>query len=186
MTQKNENDLVILFSGGADSILMMEMAKSLGKTPLAAIINYHQLHSHEIIKAEKYCIKKHVKYEIVELKNYIVKSGLVTGEKNTYENVHEMWVPARNTIFLSIAAGIAESSGIKNIWIGADMDDYYNKFPDCLQDYIGQINELFKIAFSYPIFVEAPLLGFSKENVLKMLKYYGIKDDEMFSGYGEL
>jgi 7-cyano-7-deazaguanine synthase len=179
-------DLVILFSGGADSVLLMELAKSIKRKPLALIIDYKQLHSKELEKAQEYCIKNKIEYKIVNLENYNVRSGLTTGEKATYKGVHDMNVPARNTIFLSIAAGIAESNNIKKIWFGADMDDYYNKFPDCFQNYIEKINELFKIAFSYPIFVEAPLLGFSKDNVKSMLNFYMIKENEIFSGYGDI
>lgn len=180
-----KEDLVILFSGGADSILLMELAKSMKKTPLALMMNYGQLNIEELDKAQRYCLKNNIKYEIVELKNYNVKSGLTTGEKGAYEGVNKMNVPARNTIFLSIAAGLAESNNINKVWLGSDMSDFYNKFPDCYQSYIGNINELFDIAFSYPIFVEAPLLGFSKANVLSMLKYYGVKNEDIFSGYGE-
>jgi 7-cyano-7-deazaguanine synthase len=180
-----DENIVVLFSGGADSVLLMEMAKSMGKIPLAVMINYHQKHIEELTIAEKYCFKNKIKYEEIGLKNYNVRSGLTTGEKGIYNNVSEMNVPARNTIFLSIAAGISESNSINKVWIGCDMDDYYHKFPDCFQDYIGKINDLFKIAFSYPITVEAPLLGFSKENVLLMLKYYKIDELDIYSGYGE-
>jgi 7-cyano-7-deazaguanine synthase len=107
------------------------------------------------------------------------------GTKGTYEGVSIYNIPARNTIFLSIAAGIAESMKIDKIWIGADMSDFYHLFPDCTQVYIGKINELFKIAFSYPIFVEAPLIGFSKETVLKLLELAGVRKEDFYSGYGE-
>jgi len=181
-----KEDIVVLFSGGSDSVLLMEICKSIGKKPLAVMINYSQINIGELNKAKEYCEKNEIKYKLIELKNYDVRSGLTTGEKGIYENVNEYNVPARNTIFLSIAAGIAESENINNIFIGCDMTDFYGKFPDCYQSYIGKIKELFKIAFSHPINVEAPLLGFSKENVNLMLKFYGIKEEDVFSGYGEL
>lgn len=180
-----KEDLVILFSGGADSILLMELSKRMGKTPLALLIDYNQLHIKELDKAIEYCKNNNIDFKKVKLYDYNVRSGLTTGEKGIYDGVHEMNVPARNTIFLSIAAGIAESNNIKTIWFGADMEDYYNKFPDCLQDYVGKINELFKISFSYPIMVEAPLLGFSKENVLLLLEWMGVEKNSIYSGYGE-
>ena len=180
-----KENLVILFSGGADSVLLMEMAKSMEKIPLALMINYGQKHIEELTKAVKYCRKNNIKYREVDLCNYNVRSGLTTGEKGTYEGVHVMNVPARNTIFLSIAAGIAESNNIQEIWYGADWSDRENLFPDCYQEYIFRMNNLLEIAGVKPIKVYAPLLGFTKDYVLSMLKYYGVKEEEYFSGYGE-
>jgi 7-cyano-7-deazaguanine synthase len=178
-------DLVILYSGGADSTLLLKMAQSMDRKVFALMIDYGQLHIRELEYAKNICKQENIEYTVVELKNYNVKSGLTTGEKGSYQGVHEMNVPARNTIMLSIAAGIAESKGSKEVWIGCDMSDFYGKFPDCVQSYIGEINNLFKIAFSYPIVVEAPLLGFKKEMILKMLETYGITEDKLFTGYRE-
>ena len=180
-----KSKVVILYSGGADSILLIEFAKKMKKGIYALLIDYGQLHKEELEFAEKYCKNNKIEYQKVTILDYNVKSGLTTGEKNLYEGVHSHNVPARNTIFLSIAAGIAESNKIDTIWIGPDMSDFYGEFPDCKQVYIGKINEVFKIAFSYPIIVEAPLLGMSKEMVLSLLDYFGIKMNEIFSGYGQ-
>ena len=180
-----KENLVILFSGGADSVLLMEMARSMGKTPLAVIINYQQLHAEEISKAEKYCINNNITYQIVELKNYNVKSGLTTGEKGLYEGVAEQNVPARNSIFISIAYGLAEANNITEIWFGADWSDREHLFPDCYQEYIIRMNNILEIAGVRPIKVYAPVLGLTKEHVLSMLKYYGVKDKDIYSGYGE-
>ncbi len=95
-------------------------------------------------------------------------------------------MPARNSIFLTIAAGIAESKGLNEIWIGCDMSDFYGEFPDCKQEYIGKMNEVFKIAFSYPIKIIAPLLGLEKEIILEILhKSFDIKEENLYSGYKE-
>jgi 7-cyano-7-deazaguanine synthase len=178
--------VAILFSGGADSVLLVELAKSIKKDILCILVSYGQHHIAELDTAKKYLNKHKLDNITIEIKGYDVNSGLTgSGEKSLYQGVNTNNVPARNTIFLSLAAGICESRNISNIWIGCDMDDFYNKFPDCFQSYISEVNNLFKIAFSYPISVGAPLLGFSKGNVLSMLQYYGIKMDEIYSGYGE-
>lgn len=179
-------DTIILFSGGADSTLMLKLALSFNLNPLCLLIDYGQKHIAELDKAVELCMKNSVMYTTVSLKDYNVNSGLTgSGDKNLYEGVHSHNVPARNTIFLAIAAGIAESRRVKKVWIGCDSDDYYNEFPDCKQEYIGKMNEVFKIAFSYPIEIEAPLLGMNKANILKMLKKFGVEENEIFSGYGE-
>jgi len=181
-------DVLILYSGGADSRLMIEFAKQLNKTPFCVIINYEQLHEKEL-KFARDQLESMIPgyYQQVYLENLMINSGLTgDGVKNDSGEVHEMYVPGRNTIFLSIAFSIAEYRGIDTIWIGSDWDDRLNLFPDCYQDYIVAANDMFKIAGPKPIKVEAPLMGLSKENILKMLKNRGIKESEIFSGYGDL
>jgi 7-cyano-7-deazaguanine synthase len=184
----SEFDLVILFSGGADSRLLLELAHDMGKRPYCVLIDYGQKHIKELECATTQLNNMKIPFIKISIKNLNIKSGLTgDGAKGLYKNVSIYNVPARNSIFLTIAAGIAESENIKCIWIGCDMDDFYNKFPDCKQSYIGKINELFSIALSEPIVVEAPLLGLSKENVLKLLDMkYNVKKDEIYSGYGEV
>jgi len=97
-----------------------------------------------------------------------------------------MYVPFRNTIFLSLASSIAENNNINKIWFGPDWSDNLGDFPDCKQDYINKFNDMLKIAGSTQITVEAPLLGFTKENIIKLLDSFGIDSQEYFSGYGSL
>jgi len=186
MIQKNKNDLVILFSGGADSVLLVELAKKIKLNPYCIMIDYEQKHIEELNVGKRYLEREYIPYNIITVSGLEINSALTGNcEKGKYENVSIWNVPFRNTIFLSIAAGIAENLGIKEIWIGCDMSDYYGKFPDCYQSYIAEINSLFKIAGAYPIEVNAPLLGFTKDMVISMLNSFAISEKEYFSGYGE-
>jgi|GEM_PF-1533065 len=179
-------DLVILFSGGADSILLAQLAKDLGKNPLFVLIDYEQLHREELEYAQRYLKKNCLPYRVVMLHNLGITSGLTgSGVKGRFEGVHTMHVPSRNLMFISIAASIAEDLGIDTIWHGADWSDYLNEFPDCKQEWFGRVNKVLQINGPKPIKIEAPLLGFSKENVLKLLDGC-VNPDEMFSGYGSL
>ena len=180
-------DLVILFSGGADSILMLEFAKSMKRIPHCVLISYEQLHKEELDFAFQYCTKNEISFQIVNLQGLNFQSALTgEGEKGRFEGVSEYNVPARNTIFLSIASGIAENMGIHEVWLGADMSDREHLFPDCYQDYIIKMNELLKLGLATDVKVNAPLLGFTKEMVLEMLeKQYNVKKEDMYSGYGE-
>lgn len=183
---KVKSDLVVLYSGGADSTLLIEIANKIGKTPYCVLIDYGQLHKEELKFAEEQCVKRNLEYRKITISGYNVDSGLTgSGEKGMYEGVSIYNVPARNSIFLSIACGVAESLNIKTVWIGCDMSDYYGHFPDCKQEYIGKVNDVFSIAFSYPIQVEAPLLGLTKEMVVHLLQSFGVNEKELYSGYGE-
>jgi len=180
-------DVVILFSGGADSVLMVEMAYAFGFTPYCVLIDYEQLHINELTMAEKYLRKDDIAFRTVKLHGLGVQSGLTgRGEKGRFEGVHEMHVPSRNLMFVGIAASIAEDIGIDLIWYGADFSDYINRFPDCMQAWFGSMNEVLEINGPGPIRLEAPLSGLTKETILDMLESKGITDDQMFSGYGNL
>jgi 7-cyano-7-deazaguanine synthase len=180
-------DLLVLFSGGADSVLMLEFAKFLNKKPYCVLVNYEQLHSQELDSAYEYLRSEGIDWRTVTLKGLGINSGLTgNGVKNTTGDVHEMYVPGRNTIFLSIAFSIAEDMGIDTIWHGADFSDRLNLFPDCYQEYFVAFNDMLKWAGPKDIKVEAPLIGLTKENILKMLESIGVDMKGIFSGYGDL
>ena len=175
----------MLYSGGADSRLMIELALQAGKVPYCIMVNYGQKHLMELHYAIKQLLDLNVKYRIIKFPQLGINSGL-TGNMTEamWNNVHSMNVPARNSWLLTLAAAIAESMDIQEIWIGCDMSDYYGEFPDCKQEYIGRINKLFEIAFTQPISVEAPLLGMKKELILNILKnYYEVQLTDIYSGY---
>lgn len=180
-----DRDLVILYSGGSDSLLMVNLALDLGKKPLCVLIDYGQVHIKELDFAKDQLNKLRVEWIVIQVKNPTINSGL-TGDcvANISEEVHEMHVPGRNTIFLSLAFSIAENEGIDTIWIGCDWSDRVGLFMDCYQEYLVKINELFKLAGPKEIKVEAPLLGWSKEMVLDYLeKQHSLIEEDFFSGY---
>jgi 7-cyano-7-deazaguanine synthase len=180
-------DLVILFSGGADSVLLHLLARDMGKTPLFVLIDYQQLHREELEYAQRYIKKQCLPYRIVMLHNLGITSGLTgSGAKGRFEGVHTMHVPSRNLMFISIAASIAEDLGIDTIWHGADWSDYLNEFPDCKQEWFGRVNKVLQINGPKPIKLEAPLCGLSKENIMTLLKQAEVEIGEIFSGYGSL
>lgn len=185
--EKTKPDLVILFSGGADSVLLHLLANDMGKTPLFVLIDYQQLHREELEYAQRYIKKQCLPYRIVMLHNLGITSGLTgNGTKGRFEGVHTMHVPSRNLMFVSIAASIAEDLGIDTIWHGADFDDFQNEFPDCKQEWFGRVNKVLQINGPKPIKVEAPLLGLTKKNIVTLIEGSGVDMKEIFSGYGSL
>ena len=187
MDKEQHFDLVILFSGGADSVLMLEMALSMGKVPFCVMIDYGQLHSEELDAAINYLAGRHISGRTIEINNLQVNSGLTgDGVKGRYEGVHEMHVPSRNLMFVGIAASVAESKEIDTVWYGADWSDYINEFPDCKQEWFGRLNKVLEINGPMDIKLEAPLSGLSKENILDLLEASGVDLSQIFSGYGDL
>jgi len=177
-------DLIILYSGGADSTLLLEMALKIGYRPLCLIFDYGQIHSKEIEFAKAYCGRRGVSFQVIKA-NLEATSFLLGNDIEPYPNVHEMFVPSRNLRFIADAAAVAETNKIGQIWYGADYSDRINLFPDCYQEWVVRLNELLKINGSFPIQVEAPLLGFTKDMVIEYLETYGVKEEEVYSGYGD-
>jgi 7-cyano-7-deazaguanine synthase len=181
----NEYDIVMLYSGGADSWLMLKLARMAGKIPFCVLVDYGQKHINELEFAKVQLDKECVSWQVVSVKDLNVDSGL-TGEltEARWDNVHEMNVPGRNTIFIGLAISVAENMGIDEVWYGPDYSDRINLFPDCYQEYVVKMNEVLAISGVRPIKLVAPLLGMSKELILDILGHqFGITESEMHSGY---
>lgn len=177
--------IVMLYSGGADSMLMLKIAEMSNRIPHCLLIDYGQKHIEELEYAKRQLDREGVVYQILTLKGLNVDSGL-TGEltESRWENVHAMNVPARNTIFLGLAMSVAENFGLDEVWYGPDYSDRINLFPDCYQEYVVKMNEVAEISGVKPIKIVAPLLGMSKELIKDILyNVWGIRDEDMHSGY---
>lgn len=181
-------DLVMLYSGGADSRLMLHFALEMKRKPFCILIDYGQKHIRELMYAEEQLSKLKIPYQIITISGLDIPSGL-TGEllEDMYEGVNPMNVPGRNTIFIALAYSVAESKGITEIWYGPDYSDRMNLFPDCYQDYVFKMNEVLQVAGVRPLTLKAPLLGWTKEMIVKYLE--DIVDvnveKELYGGYEE-
>ena len=178
-----KQDLILLYSGGADSTLLLDMAFEMGYNPWCIIINYGQKHVKEVDVAVEYCSKANVSYEVLHIP-MDVSSALTDGNAK-YEGVSEWHVPSRNLIFIAHAVSIAEGKGIDLIWYGANYEDRENRFPDCYQEWVYKLNQLLAINGSIKIIVEAPLLGMTKDTIKKLLVAHNINESEIYSGYGK-
>jgi len=182
----NEN-IVMLYSGGADSMLMLQLALMAGKIPYCVLIDYGQKHIKELEYAKSQLENLDVRYQVVKVDGLNVDSGLTGGlEEGRWGNVHSMNVPGRNTIFIGLAISVAENMGIDEVWYGPDYSDRINLFPDCYQEYVVKMNEVLAISGVKPIKLVAPLLGMSKELILEILeKTFKVKLTDIHSGYDE-
>jgi 7-cyano-7-deazaguanine synthase len=182
----NKHQVVLLYSGGLDSTLLLHMAKTLELDPIALLIFYGQKHVRELESAVRNCNKLQVPYRKMQIDLNSVNSGL-TGANvvGMYQGVSPWHVPGRNTIFVGLALSLAESIGAGKIWYGANMSDFYNDFADCKQEWIGRMGMVTKVAGSYPIELEAPLLGMTKTTIEAMAKSLSISLEDVHSGYHE-
>jgi len=180
--------IVILFSGGLDSNVLLQQAKMLGYEPYCLFIDYDQLHIQEKSFARKMCKKENVPFQTVTLGNLKIDSKLTN--PNHVENedltISKWYVPSRNLMFVSIAASIAESIKAVEIWYGASYEDTINLFPDCTQEWVGKVNEVLQMNSNYKVKLRAPLLGYDQQQVETIARNFKINKSEIFSGYGNI
>jgi 7-cyano-7-deazaguanine synthase len=184
-----KKNILVLFSGGADSTLLLLIARKISERVGAVTFNYGQKNLAELVSARN-LLEKHPSlcderyYAELDLRH--VTSPLLEGKGCAPRHgVNEKHVPARNLMFVAHAAAIAESQGFDEIWYGANFTSRMNSFPDCTQEWVFAMDRVLAINGSRRISLRAPLLGVAKDDIWLYLKMRGIDRTEVFSGYGE-
>ncbi|MFA5859100.1 MAG: 7-cyano-7-deazaguanine synthase QueC [Elusimicrobiota bacterium] len=169
---------VVLLSGGLDSATTLYYALNRGYRCHCLIFNYAQRHNREIRSAVRIAASTKCKYTVINLKFPWSKSVLTDKTsgiphrelKDIYESsvVPPTYVPARNTVFLSYAAGLAESIGADTVFIGANAVDY-SGYPDCRPEYIRSMQKALRLGTTNPrIVIAVPLITKSKVQIVKL------------------
>ena len=170
---------VILLSGGLDSATCLAIAKKNKFECYALSFDYGQKHRAEIMAAKKIAACFSVaRHEIVTLSIGNLGGSALTDASihvPDYDNTQNTgipvtYVPARNTIFLSIALGWAEIIEADAIFIGANAVDY-SGYPDCRPDYIIAFQAMANLATKRgitekPIAIETPLMHLTKSDII--------------------
>ncbi len=182
-------DSVIIVSGGMDSVtLLYEYAESIA---LAISFDYGANHNaKEIPLAAMHCERLGIEHLIIPLafmSKYFTSSLLEGADaipEGHYEdeNMKSTVVPFRNGIMLAIAAGIAESRGLKNVLIANHGGDH-SIYPDCRTDFINAINEATKAGTYIDVSVKAPYTSITKTDIACHGKKLGIDYRETWSCY---
>lgn len=183
--------ILVLFSGGADSVLMLLLAWKMRRMIDLLAIRYGQVHVQEIEMglALTRRLEEDLKLAIRNVtifENETLFRGIdskLTGGTGNYPGVHEMHLPGRNGVFVAHALSHAEACGIEEVWIGCDYSDRENLFPDCYQEWVIRMNAVARCNGSRPITLKAPLLGLSKEDVKELLVAEGVDLSAVYSGY---
>ena len=166
---------VILLSGGLDSGTCAAIAKAAGHDIIALSFDYGSRHSKEIDNAKAIVhhlgIQEHVIMPLALGK--FGGSSLVdeTMELGDGAEIPNTYVPARNTVFLSIALALAEARGADVIYIGANAVDY-SGYPDCRPEFIKAFEETGRLGTKRgvegnPIKILAPLIDMTKAEIIK-------------------
>jgi 7-cyano-7-deazaguanine synthase len=176
MTQDgSKGPCVVLLSGGLDSMVVAGLMREAGHSVVALTVDYNQRHRVELAAATRVADRIGVERQVVlplDLARFggssltsdapVPKQGLAPGIPSTY-------VPARNTIFLSLALGLAEASGARDIAIGVNALDY-SGYPDCRPAFVEAFQALADLATKAGVegrgfVIHTPLLHMTKADI---------------------
>ena len=158
---------VALISGGLDSMVSAALAREAGHRLLALSVDYGQRHRVELDAAARVAAALGAERHVVlplDLRAFggsALTDDIAVPKDGPGEGVPVTYVPARNTIFLSLALGWAEVAGARDIWIGVHSLDYAG-YPDCRPEFIGGFEALAELATKAgaegePFRIHAPL-----------------------------
>ena len=172
---------VVLLSGGLDSYTAAAVARRDGCELYALTVRYGQLHALEIEAARRVArslgVVRHVEMD-VDLAAFggssLVGDGEIPTDRDDIgaSSIPSTYVPARNTIFLSLALAFAEVSAAEQIVIGVNALDY-SGYPDCRPDYLDAFARMASLATragieGRPLRIAAPLLRLSKAEIIRL------------------
>ena len=184
-----EKDSAIIVSGGMDSITLLYEQRE--RIALGISFDYGSNHNaREIPFAELHCKRLGIRHITVKLDfmHQYFKSSLLDGAdaipKGHYadDNMKSTVVPFRNGIMLSIAAGIAESQGLSNVFMANHGGDH-TIYPDCRPEFVGAINEATRLGTYANVTVSAPYTNITKGDIARRGVALGIDYSETWSCY---
>lgn len=190
---------VVLLSGGLDSATCLAIALDQGYSCHALSFEYGQHHSRELdgsrALATHYCLPGHriVPLTFTDILTSALTDpdiGLPTGrDPGEMQDIPPSYVPARNTIMLSIALAYAEVIGASAIFIGVNAVDY-SGYPDCRPGYIDAYQKMADLATRRgvegdPITIKTPLLNMKKSEIISLGHELGVPYQYTWSCYSE-
>lgn len=174
MSQKNA---VVLVSGGLDSTTVLAIARSQGYACYSMSFDYGQRHRSELLAAERTAkALGSVDYKVIKLDLRAIGGSALTDEsiavpEEETGGIPVTYVPARNTIFLSIALGWAEVLGCDDIFIGVNAVDF-SGYPDCRPEYIAAYETMANLATrasaeGNKLHIRTPLIKMTKAEIIQ-------------------
>jgi 7-cyano-7-deazaguanine synthase len=170
---------VVLLSGGLDSYTAAAIAKADGFTLHAVTISYGQRHAEELAAARRVAhalgVEQHLE---LPLDLRAIGGSSLTSDAPVPRDrpvdaggIPSTYVPARNTIFLSLAMGWAEVLGAFDVYIGVNAVDY-SGYPDCRPEFIAAFEQLAAVATKAgvegrPLRIHAPLITMTKADIIR-------------------
>ena len=174
---------VVLLSGGLDSMVCAGIARELGFSVLALTLDYNQRHRVELEAARTIAgalADRHIVLPL-DLRAFggsALTSDIDVPKDGAGDGIPVTYVPARNTIFLSLALGLAEASGGRDIFIGVNALDY-SGYPDCRPEFIAEFARVANLATKAGVegdrfTIHAPLQNMTKADIAREAERLGL------------
>jgi 7-cyano-7-deazaguanine synthase len=186
---------VVLLSGGLDSMICAALARERGFAVTALTVDYGQRHRVELDAAREIAAVLADRHIVLPLDlrafgGSALTSDLAVPKDGVQPGIPVTYVPARNTIFLSLALGLAEASGARDIFIGVNALDY-SGYPDCRPEFIAEFQRLANAATKAGVegegfTIHAPLLEMSKAEIAREAERLGLDAGLSHSCYDPL
>jgi 7-cyano-7-deazaguanine synthase len=186
---------VVLVSGGLDSATTLAIARAEGYACFALSFDYGQRHVAELVAAERVTDA----IGVAEHKRIYLDLGTIGGSALTEacievpkkgvqpDSIPVTYVPARNTVFLSLALGWAEVLGAQDIFIGVNAVDY-SGYPDCRPEFIRAFEQVANLATRAGVegerfHIHTPLIDLSKADIIRKGTELGVDYAQTISCY---
>ncbi|TPG39659.1 7-cyano-7-deazaguanine synthase QueC [Sphingomonas koreensis] len=184
---------VALVSGGLDSMVSAALAREAGHPLLALSIDYNQRHRLELAAARRIAAMLGAQQHIVlplDLSAFggsALTADIDVPKSGVGSDIPVTYVPARNTIFLSLALGWAEAGGARDLFIGVNALDY-SGYPDCRPEFIAAFERLAELATKAgvegePFRIHAPLQHMTKADIVREAARLGLDAGISWSCY---
>lgn len=184
---------VVLLSGGLDSVTALAIAQSQGYQCYALSFRYGQRHDAELIASQRIAKSMQlVRHHIFDLDLSIFDSSALTNHElavptQISQEIPITYVPARNSIFLSVALGWAEVVEADAIFIGVNALDY-SGYPDCRPEFIQAFQNMCDLATKAGIekrniTIHSPLIDKSKAEIIQLGVQLGVDYSQTVSCY---
>jgi len=168
---------VVLLSGGLDSATVLAMAREQGYETYALSFDYGQRHRSELPAAARVAAvlgaKEHrvVRLDLTGWGGSALTDNDIAVPTTPMPGIPVTYVPARNTIFLSLALAWAETLGAPNIFAGMNAVDY-SGYPDCRPDYIAAFQTMARLATragveGEQLFIHTPIIHMGKADIVR-------------------
>ena len=174
---------VVLLSGGLDSMVCAGVARERGFSIVALTVDYNQRHRVELDAARAIATQLAERHIVLPLDLRAFGGSALTSDidvpkDGVGDGIPVTYVPARNTIFLSLALGLAEASGARDIFIGVNALDY-SGYPDCRPEFIAGFERLANLATKAGVegdhfTIHAPLQHMGKAEIAREAERLGL------------
>lgn len=193
MSSSDQPSAVVLLSGGLDSTTCLAEATTAGYRCYALSFDYGQRHTAELTAARRIATSAAVaEHKIVTVDFDGIGGSALTDHRidvpeTPTTGIPSTYVPARNTLFLSVALGWAEVLGAEAIYIGVNAVDY-SGYPDCRPEFIEAFERLAALATKvgvegHPIAVRTPLMHCTKAEIIQRGQTLGVDYSQTVTCY---